>query len=249
MTGRKQGHKEVGSHGRGQYIEAVMPALPTQCAVCRGWSARRICNDCRARHAASVPRCTACAIQVPAGVDRCGACLTAPLPFAATVTAVDYQFPWSALVTAFKFHATLDLAAPMAALLADAVRARAPALPEHVLPLPLGRSRLAERGMNQSWELARRVAKELGCRAEAHALLRPVDTPHLAGLPRDARAQAIRGAFALAPGAATALRGHSVALVDDVMTTGATAAEAARTLLAAGVASVQLWVFARTPAP
>jgi predicted amidophosphoribosyltransferase len=172
MTGRKQGHNEVGSHGRGQYIEAVMPALPTQCAVCRGWSARRLCNDCRARHAASVPRCTACAIQVPAGVDRCGACLTAPLPFGTTVAAVDdYQFPWSALVTAFKFHAALDLATPMAALLA------------------------------------------------------------------------------LAPGAATALRGHSVALVDGVMTTGATTAEAARTLLAAGMVSVQLWVFARTPAP
>lgn len=224
-------------------------ALPTQCAVCRGWSARRVCGDCRRRHAGPVPRCEGCAIRVPEGVARCGACLAAPPPFAATVAAVDYQFPWSALVTALKFHAALDLAAPMAALLADAVRARGQALPEFVLPMPLGRSRLAERGMNQAWELARRVARELPVAADAQALVRHVDTPHLAELPRESRAQAIRGAFALAPGAATALRGRRLALVDDVMTTGATAAEATRTLLAAGAASVQLWVFARTPAP
>jgi len=224
-------------------------ALPTQCAVCRGWSARRVCGDCRLRHAGPVPRCGGCAIRVPEGVARCGACLAAPPPFAVSVAAVDYQFPWSALVTALKFHAALDLAAPMAALLADAVRARGLALPECVLPTPLGRSRLAERGMNQSWELARRVARDLQIPADAHALMRRVDTPHLAELPRESRAQAIRGAFALAPGAATALHGRRLALVDDVMTTGATAAEATHILLAAGAASVQLWVFARTPAP
>jgi ComF family protein len=227
----------------------VILALPTQCAVCRGWSAQRLCGACRARHAAPVPRCLGCAIRVPVGVGRCGACLVSALPFATAVAAVDYRFPWSHLVTALKFHAALDLAAPMAALLTEAVRARDQALPERLLPVPLGRSRLAERGHNQAWELARRVAKELGCQAEAHALLRRVDTPHLADLPRESRTQAIRGAFALAPGAATALRGRTLALVDDVMTTGATAAEAARTLLAAGAASVQLWVFARTPAP
>lgn len=227
----------------------MIPTLPTQCAVCRGWSARRLCADCLARHAAPLPRCRACAIAVPAGVGHCGACLAAPLPFAGTVAAVDYVFPWSGLVTAFKFHAALDLAAPMADLLADAARAQAGTLPERLLPVPLGRSRLAERGMNQAWELARRVARRLRLDATAGLLTRPVDTPHLAELPREARAQAIRGAFALAPGASTVLRGRALALVDDVMTTGATAAEAARTLLAAGAASVQLWVFARTPAP
>jgi predicted amidophosphoribosyltransferase len=76
-----------------------------------------------------------------------------------------------------------------------------------------------------------------------------VDTPHLADLPREERASAIRGAFAIARGASATLQGRSVALVDDVMTTGATAAEATRTLLAAGTSTVQLWVFARTPAP
>jgi ComF family protein len=223
---------------------------PTQCAVCRAWSASRLCSDCRARHAAPRTRCVGCAIGVAAGVARCGACIAQPLPFARAVAAVDYRFPWSGLVTALKFHAALDLAGAMAALLADAVQAqRAPGepLPALLLPVPLGSERLAERGMNQAWELARRVARRLGTRADAGLLARRVETPHLAELPRDERARAIRGAFALARGASTRLAGQRVALVDDVMTTGATAAEAARTLCAGGAAAVELWVFARTP--
>lgn len=221
--------------------------LPTQCAVCRGWSARRVCADCLTRHAAVKPRCSGCAIGVPAGVQRCGACIAAPLPFAHAVAAVDYAFPWSGLVTALKFHAALDLSDGLALLLADAVRTHAAALPSLVVPVPLGASRQAERGMNQAWELARRVAAQLRLRSHAGLLVRRVETPHLADLPRDERARAIRGAFALAAGATTAVSGQHIALVDDVMTTGATAAEAARALLSGGAASVQLWVLARTP--
>lgn len=181
------------------------------------------------------------------GVQRCGACITSPLPFAQAVATVDYDFPWSGLITALKFHAALDLSGALANLLADAVRASAVPLPQLVLPVPLGADRQAERGMNQAWELARRTASHLQLRPHAGLLTRRVETPHLADLPRDERARAIRGAFALAPGATASLRGQHVALVDDVMTTGATAAEAARTLLNGGAASVQLWVFARTP--
>jgi ComF family protein len=223
------------------------PALPTLCAVCRGWSTQRLCGDCRQQHAPLRPRCRGCALRLPAGVEVCGACLAAPLPFSLAVAAVDYGFPWSGLVSAFKFHAALDLATPFAALLADAVRQRAAPLPDLAVPVPLGADRLAERGMNQAWELARRVARRLHLHGDAAVLARRVETPHLADLPRDERARAIRGAFAIAPGASMRIRGKTVALVDDVMTTGATAAEAARTLLGAGATSVQLWVFARTP--
>jgi ComF family protein len=224
-----------------------MHDLPTQCAVCRGWSTQRLCSDCVRRHAAPRQRCSGCAIAVASGLTRCGACITAPLPFEHAVAAVDYAFPWSALVTALKFNAALDLAGALSRLLADAVRAGDAPRPALVLPLPLGEQRLAERGMNQAWELTRRVAAALHLRADATLLRRRVETPHLADLPRDERARAIRGAFALAPGASTRLHGQRVALVDDVMTTGATASEAARTLLAGGAQAVQLWVLARTP--
>ena len=229
-----------------QYIEAVFD-LPTQCAVCRGWSSQRLCADCLTRHAAPRWRCRACALGVAERVERCGGCIAQPLPFERTIAAVDYRFPWSALVTALKFHAALDLADAMASLLAGSVAAADVPLPDLVLPLPLGAERLAERGMNQAWELARRVARRLDRPACPTLLVRRVETPHLADLPRDERARAIRGAFALERGATTALPGRHVALVDDVMTTGATAAEAARALLAGGAAQVDLWVFARTP--
>jgi predicted amidophosphoribosyltransferase len=101
--------------------------------------------------------------------------------------------------------------------------------------------------MNQAWELARRVARRLQRDAEPFVLRRRVETPHLADLPRAERARAIRGAFELSPGASARVAGAHVALVDDVMTTGATSAEAAQVLLAAGAAAVDLWVFARTP--
>ena len=223
--------------------------LPTLCAVCRGWSASRLCTDCLASHAAWRPRCRFCAIAVPAGASTCGACLHHAPPFAHALAAVDYAFPWSGLIAAFKFRAALDLAPALADLLADAARADSLPRPSLLLPVPLSAERLAERGMNQAWELARRVGRSLQIEARADVLRRLVDTPHLADLPRDQRAARIRGAFGIAPPNAALLRGRSAALVDDVMTSGATAAEAARVLLAAGASEVRVWVVARTPAP
>ena len=170
-------------------------------------------------------------------------------PYTRTLAAVDYAFPWSSLVAAFKFRAALDLAPALASLLADAVRRSDAPRPAWLLPVPLSAERLAERGMNQAWELARRVGAALAIDARGDVLRRLIDTPHLADLPREQRAARIRGAFGIAPGRSQLLRGQSVALVDDVMTSGATAAEAARVLLAAGAIEVQVWVVARTPAP
>jgi ComF family protein len=223
-------------------------AWPTQCAVCRSWGRARLCADCTARHAAPRARCAGCALAVPHGVVRCGACLLRPLPFAHAVAAVDYAYPWNGLVTGLKFHALSALALPMAELLAARVRAAGrERVVTLLVPVPLGRERLAERGMNQAWELARRVARHLQRDAEPCVLQRRVETPHLADLPRAERARAIRGAFVLSPGASTRVAGAHVALVDDVMTTGATSAEAAQVLLSAGASAVDLWVFARTP--
>lgn len=237
--------------GGGQYIE-VMPShalLPTQCAVCRGWGGSRVCVACLRRHATPRQRCVRCAITVPDGVQTCGACLHAPPPNSHAIAAVDYDFPWSGLVAAFKFHAALDLAPVLAAVLADAVRASTAEPPTLLLPVPLSRERLAERGMNQAWELARRVGRLLGIEARPEVLRRLIDTPHLADLPREERRLRIRGAFGIAPERAPLLRDRCVGLVDDVLTSGSTAHEATRTLRAAGAREVQIWVVARTPAP
>ena len=224
------------------------------CAVCRGWGRQRVCAECLERWAAPVPRCARCALAVraaasPTDATLCGACLLHPPPYDAAVAALDYVFPWDGLITRFKFHAALDLAPLLAHQLGAAVQRAGVGRPELLLPVPLGERRLRERGYNQAWELAKRVARVLPCHADATLLLRVKETPHQTALPPGERAANVRGAFAVEPLRAGELRGRHVALVDDVMTTGATAAEIARVLRAAGAASVQVWVVARTPPP
>lgn len=224
-----------------------LPGLPSLCAVCRGWGAQRICGDCVQRFAVALPRCRRCALQVPVGVDVCGACLTDPPPYTRTLAAVDYDHPWDGLITHFKFHAALDLASAlterMLAARAEAM-ASAPAL---LVPIPLSDARLRERGYNQAWELTKRLGAALHCPIDAALLLRVKDTPHQLAFPPEQRAGNVRAAFAVEPKRRAELRDRSVTLVDDVMTTGATVAEAARTLMQAGAREVNVWVVARTP--
>ena len=113
--------------------------------------------------------------------------------------------------------------------------------------MPLSARRLAERGYNQSWELARRVARLRRLPARADVLERVVDTPPQTALDRAARLANLRAAFHLPPAARAAVAGRRVALVDDVATTGTTLREAAAALRRAGAAAVDGWVFARTP--
>jgi ComF family protein len=221
--------------------------LPSLCAVCHGWGRGRVCGLCVACYGAPVPRCERCALRVPAGVAVCGDCLSHPPPFARALVAVDYAHPWDGLLTHFKFHAALDLAGALAGRLAatthDEIR------PTLLLPVPLSDVRLRERGYNQAWELARRVARTLACPADPHLLLRIQDRPHQLALAPAQRAANVQGAFAVEPLRRAELQGRRVAVVDDVMTTGATAAEVSRVLLAAGAASVEWWAVARTPRP
>lgn len=177
----------------------------------------------------------------------CGACLREPPPFEHTVCAADYGFPWDRLVGDFKFNGREDLAGPLARLLSDAVSTAVGPPPDLVLPIPLSAQRLAERGYNQAWELARRTARLQGRMARHDVLLRPSDTAHQAELSRAARQRNLGGAFMVDPRQRGAVQGRRVVLVDDVMTTGATAREAASTLLRAGAAAVDLWMLARTP--
>jgi ComF family protein len=118
---------------------------------------------------------------------------------------------------------------------------------DRVLPVPLSTQRLRERGFNQSWELARRLGQIFGLACSADLLLRPVDTAHQLELSLLERAHNLRGAFMVAPQQRQAIVGQRLALVDDVMTTGATLREATRALLEAGAASVDAWAVARTP--
>jgi ComF family protein len=168
-----------------------------------------------------------------------------PPPFQHAVAAVDYTFPWDRLLLGLKFHGALDLTGTLATSLQAAVARSGHPPVDLLLPVPLSPARLRERGFNQAWELARR----LGPPADPSLLLRIKDTPHQIALPEARRATNVRGAFAVEPRRRQAVAGRHVAVVDDVMTTGATAHEITAVLQAAGAASVQVWVVARTPRP
>ena len=224
----------------------LLRAWPSQCLICRAWPARTLCADCVGRFAAPTRRCDGCALPVPAGVTRCGACLREPPPFDRCRVAVAYAWPWAGCIARFKFQQDPGLAGALAELLAAAPDVNDElAQAALVLPMPLSAERLAERGYNPAQLLAERLAPG---RVRADVLLRVRHGTPQRGLARAERLRNVRGAFALDPACAAALRDRRVVLVDDVMTTGASLAEAARALRSAGTAHITALAFARTDA-
>lgn len=235
-------------------IAKVLLRCAGQCTVCRAWSPRPICDACLSLYARPQPRCWTCAARLPPELmgrprPQCGRCLTDAPPLDRTVAALDYRFPWDGLLQHFKYHQALELRESLLERLNSALTAAEVQEPDWLLPVPLSAQRLRERGYNQSHELAKALARRRGLRCDAGLLLRVRHNTAQAGLALDARAANVRGVFAIEPLRADRLRGTSVALLDDVMTSGATLYELARVLLQAGVMSVQAWVVSRTPEP
>lgn len=218
-------------------VGAVPPLLPQQCALCAAPAGSSlVCPACDGALLRLPSCCPLCALPSPAGAP-CGACLRRAPPFVATRAAFAYAFPVDRLLHALKYRSALPYVEFLAGALADAV---VPG-PQVVVPLPLHPARQRERGFNQAQELARHVARRLRVPL-VQGLARTRDTPAQAGSSQAARRRNVRGAFAPLP----AVEGCRIALVDDVMTTGATLAEAARAALAGGARSVEAWVVART---
>lgn len=225
-------------------LERLTNTLPGQCAVCHGWPAQPVCDPCVARFAQPVTRCQTCALPVPAGVVRCGACLKHPPPLDACLAVVPYAYPWSELITRYKFGATPGWAGSLALLMRSAPWVE-PALEaaDLLLPMPLSRQRLQQRGYNQALALARQLAP---AKTVTGLLLRLRDTPPQSALPRAERLRNVRGAFAVEPLRLDELRSRRVVLIDDVMTSGASLFAAAQALRDAGAAHITGLVLART---
>jgi len=218
--------------------------LPSQCAVCHAWPSQSVCEACVATFAQPVARCQTCALAVPAGVRQCGACVVTPPPLDACLAALPYAYPWSTLVADFKFHQRPGWAASFATLLRAAPWVE-PALDAAnlLVPMPLSKERLQERGYNQ----AQVLACALDAPKMAHGvLLRVQDTPPQRTLPRSERLHSVQNAFAVDPLHAHRIKNQRVVLLDDVMTSGASLHAAARTLRAAGAAHITGLVLART---
>ncbi|MEC5387338.1 ComF family protein [Uliginosibacterium sp. H3] len=216
---------------------------PQQCFVCGGRAGLTVvcqaCEDMLPWH--DSPSCPVCALPVPDG-QTCGRCLKRPPHFDATLAAFEYEHPVREMIMALKFGAAFTVSDMLiSALLAVASEADDLSA-DIIVPMPLHRQRMAERGFNQSMELARGVGRALDLPVRAQLLVRDADTRHQAGMPLRQRIKNVRGAFRCVE----SIAGKRVLVIDDVMTSGATLNELARTLKLAGAAQVSNLVVART---
>ena len=226
---------------------ALQRLLPQACALCAGACGNAlVCAACVIALPRITSPCPTCGLPTRGADDRtpCGTCRARPPPFRATVAAWAYDFPVDRLVQALKYDGRLALAEPFAVALVAAVARRGEPLPDVVVALPLAPARQRTRGFNQAHEIARRVAAGVG-RPLVAGLERTRDAPPQAALAWSERARNVRRAFA----GNAHLAGRRVALVDDVMTTGATLAAAASAARHAGAIDVEAWVVARTLPP
>jgi ComF family protein len=232
-----------------ELLEGLAQALPGQCAVCHAWPAQPVCEACVARFAQPRQRCLLCALPLvaPGGNGECGRCVRDAPPVDACHAAVSYEFPWSELITQFKFSGQAGWARSFATLMRSAPWVE-PALDRAtlVLPMPLSRERLAERGFNQSLLLCRCLAP---AKAAPDILLRVRHSAPQATLDRKDRIGNVKGAFAVDPDHVASVRGSDIVLVDDVMTSGASIFTAAGALRQAGAGRITALVLARTDAP
>jgi ComF family protein len=214
-------------------------ALPQHCLLCTApASAQPLCQDCYTRLPwLAAARCPQCALPTPAG-NICGACLGHPPRFDAVTAAFAYDWPLSTLIHHYKYAGNLALAR----LLANALGTCIATPVDLILPMPLAPQRLRERGFNQALEMARIISRATGLPLAVDACRRVRDGAPQAALPWQERAKNIRGAFVCDAD----LSGMRVAVIDDVLTTGATLNELSRNLRKAGALEIHGWVVART---
>lgn len=208
------------------------------CLLCGAYSGHdNICAACLA-HLPYLQgeRCKICA-NPTMGAQVCGSCLAKPPRFNRTLAVFRYDFPIDALIQSLKYHENLALASSFAQMLVKA-SADYPR-PDFIMPVPLHPAKLKERGFNQAQEIARIISKNMGIKMITSRKTR--DTPSQTSLPWREREKNIRDAFACD----CDLESRHVAIIDDVMTTGATLNELTKTLLGQGALEVSAWVVAR----
>lgn len=220
--------------------------LPPTCVLCRhpAQRAQNICYLCEQTLSSVAHSCQQCAHPLSMGHLRCGVCLQNTPPFEYTFALFPYCEPISQLILGLKFQQKLTYAQTLGELLTKQIRTnwyKDKPLPNVILPVPLHPRRLRERGFNQAVEIARPIAKALDIPVDLHGLKRTRQTTAQAELPAAARKSNVQHAF-------TACRdyyGQSIAVIDDVVTTGHTIRACCTELKRAGAGDIHVWCAAR----
>jgi len=245
--------RRMGIHDGMTLATALLPIIdlvfPPRCPLCgEGLGAQNgLCASCWGTLAIpGDPSCKSCARPFESGIAAgtiCAPCLADPPRHDGIAAGTLYNDTSRKLVLALKHGSKLGLAAMMARLIAG----KLPQVDQEwlLVPVPLHRWRLWKRGYNQSAVLAQEIAKLTGGRMAVDTLHRRKQTPSLGGLGKQARKRVLSGAIAVSPKRHAALRGKSVVLVDDVLTSGATSDACVSALKRGGAKVVVVACFAR----
>ena len=222
--------------------------LPAQCLVCKKTSdvsGRCLCHDCEGFLAKPDIVCRRCGLALKnSHTEICGQCLKQPPVYDSSWSAWWYGPPVDRLILGAKYQRKLAAAELLGQLMAEKLQGSEREMPDALLPVPLHRNRLWQRGYNQAIELFRPVSRQLDIPMIIHGVQRSRSTPSQVGMHIRERKRNLKGAFRVT----RPLPAH-IAIVDDVSTTGTTVSELARALKKAGVKKVQVWSAARAEAP
>lgn len=229
------------------HLQALITAwiLPFTCILCSKASDRKqdLCSACLQDLPIIAQSCTRCANKILFN-SLCGQCLQDPPPFSATHALFDYEQPIVAMILNLKFRGQLTYARIFGELLAEKIMTawyRSKSLPDLIMPVPLHERRLQERGFNQALELARPIAKALNLKLDWQSTRRLKYTTPQMSLAAKQRQENLKNAFVVE----RRLTGKNIAIIDDVVTTGATVTEFSRALQAQGAARIDVWCCAK----
>ncbi len=221
--------------------------LTPTCIVCGelGNKTLDLCLSCRQALVFNARFCKRCALPLEVeAAELCGSCLRRPPRFIASYCAFEYGYPIAQLVRTLKYGHSLSHAQVLGTLLSDyLLQHHQNEWPKYILPVPLSIERYRQRGFNQAIELGRVLESKLSVPMNTNLIERVRHTVEQAGLSRRERHKNLRNAFIVIDQPVP----EHIAIVDDVVTTGSTVNEIARTLIRAGVKKIEVWAIARAP--
>ncbi len=195
----------------------------------------------------SCPQCGLASSGTGLNAIVCGSCLNSPPDFDVTKAVFLYAYPVDAMMQRYKYGNMLNLGNTFGEFLTEKVNVEDCLKNiDLFIPMPMHPQRLKERGFNQALEIAKVLTKNCKEKLDYNSVERQILTPPQASLPLKERVKNIKGAFKVKADKLDKLQGKRIAIVDDVMTTGASLNELAKTLKKTGAAHVECWVIART---
>jgi len=226
-------------------INALTSLLPNSCLLCDAPSQHPLydlCDHCEQELPYLSNGCERCGLPLADGVSgTCGQCITNPPHYDRCFSLFNYAAPVDKLVQNLKFNGKLVIARSLGQLFAQrTAKWNAPPLGECIIPVPLHKNRIRQRGFNQAMELARPISKSLNITIDKTSCTRIIDTQPQSSLDADDRGKNIRHAFSVKP----EIKWKRVILFDDVITTGQTINSLAKELKLNGVEEVSVWCIA-----